>query len=229
MLRLTKLKTKPHSTTRQIRRKIFIPMNRSKLSRLKAMRTVGDIEDLKWTEGLFSIVTGIPVRNALRGTRNRDEHERHPRAGRRLSACDWRHQRDDGRGVPLDIRHCAPAGWHQPGFSRLIFNWGAKDREDTDRKIVRGERMLRMGFSFRTVMHTVDIDGVTYEEEVERIKEQIAENVIPYKGVLVGGIRATGEGIIATSDKDAANEEDRIDLTNLFDANGNGNGIHPSD
>ena len=66
-----------------------------------------------------------------------------------------------------------------------IFNWGAKDREDIDKKVERGERLLRMGYSFETVLHVVDLDGVTYEEELKRIENQIEDGTVPYRGAML--------------------------------------------
>ena len=70
-----------------------------------------------------------------------------------------------------------------------VFNWGAKDREDTDKKVQRAERMLTMGYSFETVFKTVDLDGVTYEEELERIQCQVDDGFIPYRGAMVRGLQ----------------------------------------
>ena len=48
--------------------------------------------------------------------------------------------------------------------------------------MLRAERLQSIGLSFETVFNTMDLDGITYEEELERIKKQKEEGVIPYLG-----------------------------------------------
>ena len=62
------------------------------------------------------------------------------------------------------------------------YNWGAKDREDIDRKVLRAERLQAIGLSFETVFNTMDLDGITYDEELERIRQQQEEGLVPYQG-----------------------------------------------
>ena len=63
-----------------------------------------------------------------------------------------------------------------------VFNWGAKDREDIDRKVLRAERLQGIGLSFETVFNTMDLDGITFEEELDRIQKQQKAGIIPYRG-----------------------------------------------
>ena len=152
--------------------------------------TIGEIEDLRWTEGLFSIATGIPQIML---------------SGGREIATPYnvvKEQEEDYLRVIGDIDEVMEEAFRRifdialllaginPDSVIYVFNWGAKDREDADKKVERGERLLAMGYSFETVHRTVDLDGVTYEEEVARIKAQIEDDVIPYRGATV---RAIGE------------------------------------
>lgn len=144
--------------------------------------TIGDIEDLKWIEGLFSIATGIP--QALL-------------SGGRETATNFtviKEQEEDYLRVVGDIDEVLEEafirifdlalllGGINPDSVVYVFNWSAKDREDIDRKVLRAERLQGIGLSFKTVFNTMDLDGITYEEELERIKTQKEDGIIPYLG-----------------------------------------------
>ena len=144
--------------------------------------TIGELDDLKWIEGLFSIATGIP--QALL-------------SGGRETATNFtviKEQEEDYLRVIGDIDEVLEEAFVQifdlalllkginPDSVVYVFNWGAKDREDTDRKVLRAERLQGIGLSFETVFNTMDIDSITYEEELERIKKQRKEGIIPYLG-----------------------------------------------
>ena len=62
-----------------------------------------------------------------------------------------------------------------------------------DKKVERGEKLLGMGFSFKTVMQVIDLDGVTYEEELERIAQQIEDGIVPYRGALLKPALPSGD------------------------------------
>ena len=144
--------------------------------------TIGDIEDLKWIEGLFSIATGIP--QALL-------------SGGRETATNFtviKEQEEDYLRVVGDIDEVMEIAFVyifdlalllkgiNPDSVVYTFNWGAKDREDIDRKVMRAERLQGIGLSFETVFNTMDLDGITYEEELERIQKQQKAGIIPYRG-----------------------------------------------
>ena len=144
--------------------------------------TIGDIEDLKWIEGMFSIATGIP--QALL-------------SGGRETATNFtviKEQEEDYLRVVGDIDEVMEEAFVRifdlalllkginPDSVVYTFNWGAKDREDIDRKVMRAERLQGIGLSFETVFNTMDLDSITYEEELERIKKQREEGIIPYLG-----------------------------------------------
>lgn len=177
--------------------------------------TIGDIEDLKWNEGIFSIATGIP--QALL-------------SGGRETATNFtviKEQEEDYLRVVGDIDEVMEQALTQifdlalllqginPDSLVYSFNWGAKDREDTDRKVLRAERYQALGLSFETVFNTMDIDGVTYEEELERIKRQQEEGIIPYRGPLANPRSQTLRGI--ERENEPTLEQIREMLENLVD------------
>ena len=108
---------------------------------------IGEIEDLKWIEGLFSIATGIP--QALL-------------SGGRETATNFtviKEQEEDYLRVIGDIDEVLEEAFVQIfDFALMLkginsdsvvytFNWGAKDREDIDRKVLRAERLQGIGYS----------------------------------------------------------------------------------
>ena len=160
----------------------FITNHLVEITTLDGDGTIGELDDLKWIEGLFSIATGIP--QALL-------------SGGRETATNFtviKEQEEDYLRVIGDIDEVLEEAFVQifdlalllkginPDSVVYVFNWGAKDREDVDRKVLRAERYQAIGLSFETVFNTMDIDGITYEEELERIKKQREEGIIPYLG-----------------------------------------------
>ena len=62
-------------------------------------------------------------------------------------------------------------------------NWGAKDRDSLDKKLLRCGLLIECGFSHQTAFEVADLDnGVTYEDELERIRKQLREGDVPYEG-----------------------------------------------
>ena len=152
------------------------------ITTLMGDETIGDIEDLKWTEGLFSIATGIP--QALL-------------SGGRETATNFtviKEQEEDYLRVVGDIDEVMEQAFTRifdlalllkginPDSVVYVFNWGAKDREDIDRKVLRAERLQGIGLSFETVFNTMDLDGITFGEELDRIQKQQKAGIIPYRG-----------------------------------------------
>lgn len=150
------------------------------ITEIGADRTIGEIRDIKHLEGLLFALFGIPP--ALFGggnevSVNRDILE--------LMEKDY-------YKVIEDINDLFEAGLREaitfalllqeinPESVEYSFNWGAKDREESDAKIARGKELQALGFSFETIFGVCDLDGITFEEEMERIKKQIAEGVVPY-------------------------------------------------
>ena len=183
--------------------------------------TIGDIEDLKWTEGLYSIGFGIP-QALLSGGRE---------AATRFTVI--KEQEEDYLRVVGDIDEVVEEALRRifdialllrginPDSVVYVFNWGAKDREDMDKKVERGERLLSIGLSFETVMHVIDLDGVTYEEELKRIEKQIADGIVPYRGALLKAAPPAGDSGRGMSEEDKQNLISEA-LLGPFTSNGNG-------
>ncbi|MHC4395624.1 MAG: portal protein [Planctomycetota bacterium] len=141
---------------------------------------LGNLADIEHFEGLLAMAAGIPIA-LLSGGReesiNRDVLEE---------------QEEDYFRVVHDINDTFAYGLRKIfNFALLLggihdesikysFNWGAKDRDDIDAKIARGEQLQKLGFSFETIFNVCDFDELTYEDEVERIQKQIEDGVLPY-------------------------------------------------
>lgn len=148
---------------------------------------VGTINDLEFLEGILNIATGVP--SALT-------------SGGRESATNYsvvKEQEEDYLRVIGDIDRVIEYAFRQifdfalllkgiqPDSVNYTFNWGAKDRADIERKLGWGMLLHQLGFSFQTILNTVDLDATTYDEELVRIEEQKAAGIVPY-----GGRRARG-------------------------------------
>lgn len=142
--------------------------------------TLGDMTDVEHFEGQLAMSGGVPMA-LLGGGReksiNRDVLEE---------------QEEDYLRVVDDINEVFEGGLRKVfNFALLLagvndeavkytFNWGAKDRDDVDKKIERGKTLQALGFSFTTIFHVCDLDGVTLEEELDRIRKQVEEGIVPY-------------------------------------------------
>ena len=70
-----------------------------------------------------------------------------------------------------------------PDSIEYSFNWGSKDRDSLDKKLMRCGLLIEAGFSHETAYAVADLDnGVSYDAELERIRRQIAAGVVPYNG-----------------------------------------------
>ena len=149
--------------------------------------TLGEIKDLEFLEGIMNMTTGVP--SALM-------------SGGRESATNYsvvKEQEEDYLRVIGDIDRVLEYAFRQifdfalllkgiqPDSVNYTFNWGAKDRADIERKLGWGVLLHQLGFSFETILNTVDLDATTYDEELTRIEEQKAAGIVPY-----GGRRARG-------------------------------------
>ena len=142
--------------------------------------TLDNIADLKHFEGQLYMDAGIPQALMSGGREesiNRDVLDE---------------QEEDYFRVIEDVNEALEAGFRKVfNFALLLagindeavkytFNWGAKDRDDIDKKIERGKALQQLGFDFETIFHVCDLDGVTLEEVKERIRKQVEEGIIPY-------------------------------------------------
>lgn len=158
----------------------FYSNGRVTIEELKGDTTLGEISDIEHFEGLVVSVTGVPYA-FLGGGResgiNRDVLEE---------------QQEDYYKVIEDVNGTMEQGlsWvYRFGLLlqgmndesiKLTFNWGAKDRTDVDAKIARAKELQSLGFSFQTIFTVVDLDEIELEEEMERIRRQVEEGIVPY-------------------------------------------------
>ena len=150
------------------------------ISELKGDTSLGEIKDLEHFEGLVVTPTGVPYA-FLGGGRERG-----------VNRDVLEEQEEDYYRVIDDVNATIESGLERvfrfglllAGINdeavKFTFNWGAKDRDDTDAKIARAKELQTLGFSFKTIFNVVDIDELTIEEEMIRIQEQIEEGVVPY-------------------------------------------------
>ena len=180
--------------------------------------TLGDLRDVEFFEGLIPMAAGIPV--ALLG-------------GGRESVVNrdvLNEQEEDYYRVIQDLIDTFEYGLEQVfNFALLLagindeaikyeFIWGARDRDDIDSKITRAEKLLNMGWSWETVHAKAEVDELSYEEELDRIKKQKEENVIPYGiGMKMDTIMAQIQALIASNKGSTGNEELSKQLAKLAD------------
>lgn len=73
-----------------------------------------------------------------------------------------------------------------PHLVPYTLNWGAKDRYSLDKKLLRAGLIIEAGYSHETAYEVADLDnGMNYNDELERIRRQIREGVVPYEGPAV--------------------------------------------
>ena len=142
--------------------------------------TIGDIEDIKYMEGVMLLPSRVP-QALLGGGREKD-----------VNRDVLKDQKFDYYRVTDDISEVFEKAYRKIfRFALLLagindesivitFNWGSKDREETDAKLDRAMKAQIMGVSFETCFGIMDLDGVTFEEEMERIRTQVEEGIVPY-------------------------------------------------
>ena len=70
-----------------------------------------------------------------------------------------------------------------PDSVEYSINWGVKSRESDYRKMQKAMLWVKLGYSHETAYALADPDnGLSYEEELARIEEQIDRDIIPYTG-----------------------------------------------
>lgn len=151
-----------------------------KITKIGEDTTIGDIDDIKYIEGVMILPSGVP--NALlSGGRETD-----------VNRDVLKDQTNDYYRVVDDISEVFEKAYRKVfRFALLLagindesititFNWGAKDREERESKLERAIKAQVMGVSFETCFGIMDLDGVTFDEEMERIREQVEEGIVPY-------------------------------------------------
>ena len=148
------------------------------ISEIGGDREIGEMNDIRYFEAMIAMQAGIP--KAMLGREesiNRDVLEE---------------QEEDYYRVILDVNNSLEVGLRKainlalllanidPLFLELSFNWGNKDRDDLSDKIVQAKDLQSFGFSFETIFHHINLADLDFEEEMERIRKQVQENVVPY-------------------------------------------------
>ena len=141
---------------------------------------IGELDDLKYLEGLLSIICGIP--SALVS------------GGREASTNQnvVKEQEEDYNKVVANINSTMEAALREvidlalllesinPDSIVYTMKWGSGDRDDLTKKIEQADKLQMLGYSFRTLFDFINLDGIQYEDEMDRIREQTAEGVVPY-------------------------------------------------
>ena len=145
---------------------------------------LGNKEDIDHFEGLITM-TGLTPSAFISGGRE---------SGTNLNVIDS--EEEDYSRTLMAICFGAEFGFLRPIFNTQLLlsgidpnsveytlNWGAKGRESDYRKLQKATIWIRLGYSHQTAYGLADLDnGLTYEDEVARVKAQIDEGVIPYRG-----------------------------------------------
>lgn len=142
--------------------------------------TLGEMKDIEHFEGLLYMKAGTPP--ALLGG-GREE---------KVNRDILKEMEEDYFKVVANINKALERGLRKViNFQLLLsgindesikykMNWGAKDRDDTDKKIERAIKLQSLGYSFPTTFGVCDLDEIDLEEEIERIRQQVEDGVIPY-------------------------------------------------
>lgn len=150
------------------------------ITELSGDTALGDMEDIMYFAGQLPLNAGVPVALLSGGWEksiNRDVLEE---------------QQQDYYKVIDELNAVIEAGLRKVfDFSLLLaginteaikytVNWGSKDRDDVKDKIEKAKELQALGFSFETIVRIVDLDGVTFAEELARINKQVEDGMIPY-------------------------------------------------
>jgi len=157
------------------------------LTDMKALQgdgNLGDKEDIDHFEGLISMVGLIPSA-LMSGGRESSTN---------LNVVDA--EEEDYVRTLMSICEAAEFGFIRPILNTQLLlsninpdsidysvNWGAQGRESEYRKLQKAALWIRLGFSHETAYGMADLDiGLTFEDELARIEEQIEKGIIPYRG-----------------------------------------------
>lgn len=141
---------------------------------------LGELNDVDYFEGLLFMASGIPVA-LLSGGRekniNRDVTEEQEEDYYKVIAAL---NNTFENGLRKVFNFALLLQGINPDAVKYTFDWGNKDRDDLDAKIERAEKMQGLGYSFETIHNEISLSKLTYEEEIDRIKKQVEEGVVPY-------------------------------------------------
>jgi hypothetical protein len=141
---------------------------------------IGDMDDLKYLDGMIVAKTGIPM--ALLGGGREDAVNRDV----------LNEQEEDYIRVLQTINDTMEYGLRKIfDFALLLndinpdsvvysFKWGSKDRSDFKEKLESAVIMQSLGYDFQTIFGYINLSDIKYEEVLERIRKQVQEGIIPY-------------------------------------------------
>ena len=180
----------------------FYSDGRADIKRIEGLNSV-DIKDLTYLEGILWIVAGVP--GALT-------------SGGREGATNLnviKAQEDDYHRAIADLYRTIEVGLRQifnlalalqlinPDSVEYVFKWSAQDRTTMESKLEHAALFQGLGYSFQTIFEYIALEGLTFEEELERLTEQKALGVIPY-GI---GVKPTLPSL-QSSDPNTDDDED---------------------
>jgi len=148
---------------------------------------LGNKEDIDHFEGLISMV-GLTPSALISGGREQATN---------LNVVDA--EDEDYSRTLMSICWAAEFGFIRPIINTALtlssinphsidytLNWGVKSRESDYRKMQKAMLWIRLGFSHETAYVLADIDnGLSFEDELERIRVQVADGTIPYSGPIL--------------------------------------------
>jgi hypothetical protein len=149
------------------------------MNKLSGSRNLGNLTDLEYFEDKVVMASGIPM-GLLPGHEkdiNRDVFED------QLKKFYTTIQKIDEHLESLlrdAFDTCLLLKGIVPESLVYTFNWGAKDRDDIDIKIKRALNLQLLGYPFEIIVMICDLDGVEYEDVIEKIKTQMADGIVPY-------------------------------------------------
>lgn len=150
-----------------------------KMEKQSGSRNLGELNDLEYFEDKVVLASGIPM-GLLPGHEKdinrdvfKDQLKKFYTTIQKIDEHleEWLREAFD---IALLLKGIVPES--------LIytFNWGAKDRDDIDIKIQRALNLQQLAFPFEIIVMVCDLDGIEYEDLLEKVKTQIADGIVPY-------------------------------------------------
>ena len=201
---------------------------------------IGELADLKYLEGLLSIICGIPsalVSGGREASTNQNVVKEQEEDYNKVVANINSAMEDAIREI-IDLALLLKT--INPDSIIYTLKWGSGDRDDLTKKIEQADKLQVLGYSFRTLFDFINLDGVKYEDEMERIREQTADGIVPYGintrvdptlAALISGNFTPPEDGGGESDDDVDDELEELRKMASYilqgvDRQSNGNGRH---
>ena len=146
-------------------------------------QSLGDVKDIEHFEGLLHIAGFTSQANMSGGRESSSNYAV-------ISSQEEDYDRTLGHideTIEDGFRHIFDFGLLlkrvNPDSIDYSLNWGAKDRNSLDKKLLRCGLLIEAGFSHETAFAVADLDnGMTYADELDRIRKQLKDGVVPYEG-----------------------------------------------